>query len=327
MKNRGEENHSTVHVSAMAKTVGDVMKGEVATAAIDDPVSEVLQVMRKHDADSVVVTEGDHIRGVITERDLVRRVLCERADPKKIKAGDIMTAGVQTVTPKTPLTDAVTLLDDGGAGSLPVVEDGKVVGVAKDADIYHTILDDLPAAEAGGRKPAAEGCFRYRLKPGLTYLIKEDKPVKSFEIFADAVKCGVDGLCFTRMNPKKLRSTYDLENTPVFWLTNASTEHKSIPPSGFTELSLLVHKLLQDVKRCVIILDGIEYLATNTNYKQTLRLIQSLRDSVVDTNSHLIIPVCHGAWDSRELKLLEAEMDVVVDDIDEIKEKVHEMEK
>jgi len=308
------------------KTVDRIMVKDVVTASRDESIASVARKMGERNIGSVIVVEKRTVVGIVTERDLVRKVTCACKNPEHVKVNEIMTSKVITVTPETPIVEASNLLRNNKIKKLPVVEKGKLVGIVTETDITNVMREELLGIVPVLEESILEGGAKFDLKPGTVYLVKDENAKKSFDMFVDTVLKGVHGLCITRKNPGKVKLQYGLEKTPVIWLTNVATEHTSIMPNGIIELSMLVSKFLTDVEHCVILIDGIEYLITHNDYPQTLKMIQMLKDKVADGNSHLILSINHDTWDEKQLKLLESEMDIIVSDMKDIKQKLHSLE-
>lgn len=83
---------------------------------------------------SVLVVEKDALVGIFTERDALFRVLAGGLDPDRTKVGDVMTADPQTISPDRPLVHALHLMHDGGFRHMPVVENGRPVGMVSIRD-------------------------------------------------------------------------------------------------------------------------------------------------------------------------------------------------
>lgn len=153
--------------------------------------------------------------------------------------------------------------------------------------------------------------MRHRLDEGKTYLINEEKPIKSNEIFLDLVTHGISGLYLTRQNPEQIRKAYELERTPIIWLTREKTDERSIEPTDLVELSHTMKEFMRDSGESVIMLDGIEYLIVQNGYKEILQFVQSLKDSISLSHSRLIIPLDPSTIDNQQLHLLRREMIVL----------------
>lgn len=146
------------------------------------------------------------------------------------------------------------------------------------------------------------------LEPGFTYLIKEEKGVRSYSLFVEAIEKGVKGFCVTRDYPLKVRSKYNLGDTPVIWLTNIGKDD-SLRPKDLEKLSFSLEQFLSK-NGGIILLDGLEYLITNNNFLTVLRFVQSLRDQVAIHHSILMLAMNPSTLDPHEMNLLEKEVDV-----------------
>jgi signal-transduction protein with cAMP-binding, CBS, and nucleotidyltransferase domain len=86
--------------------------------------------MRSRNVSAVLVTEGDaELIGIFTERDAIRRVLAEGMDPVSTTLADVMTDNPDTVTPQDTALDMVRLMHAAQCRHLPIVDQGKVVGM------------------------------------------------------------------------------------------------------------------------------------------------------------------------------------------------------
>ena len=98
-------------------------------------VKHACQRMRERHVGAVLVTDKDHrLVGIFTGRDAVCRVLAEGKDPAETTLGDVMTREPCTMPPTNSAIEALRLMHDGGFRHVPVVADGKVVGVVSHGD-------------------------------------------------------------------------------------------------------------------------------------------------------------------------------------------------
>ena len=80
-----------------------------------------------------------------------------------------------------------------------------------------------------GRSP-----YEITLIPGTTYIIAEEKPQKSLELFSELVRHGMDGLCLSRYNPETLSERYNVPADTVIWLTQKSEPgYRAVDPTNF----------------------------------------------------------------------------------------------
>jgi CBS domain-containing protein len=98
-------------------------------------VSDAARLMKQHHVGALMVVEGDRLTGIFTERDVVFRVLAEGRDALATRVFDVMTASPRTIDPDKTVEHALMLMYDGGFRHVPVVDDGRPVGMisARDA--------------------------------------------------------------------------------------------------------------------------------------------------------------------------------------------------
>ncbi len=77
----------------------------------------------------IPITEEGRLEGIVTDRDIVVRGIAVGKDPRECAIAEIMSAGPVTVTPKSSVDDASRLVAEHQARRLPVVDEGKLVGI------------------------------------------------------------------------------------------------------------------------------------------------------------------------------------------------------
>jgi CBS domain-containing protein len=116
--------------------VRHAMAERPVTATPDMNAGDAAGLMASNDIGVVSITEGDRLVGLVTDRDLVLRVLADRKDPRSVRLGDIATTrGIETVTPDTQLGDARAMMAAKRIRRLPVVKDGRLVGMLSLGDV------------------------------------------------------------------------------------------------------------------------------------------------------------------------------------------------
>ncbi len=160
-------------------------------------------------------------------------------------------------------------------------------------------------------KPEAEGVEetapKFALETATSYLVKEEHPDNSYEIFKDWVMHGHQGLCITRDFPAKIRKKYGLEKSPIIWLSTSETEN-TVPPQNLSALFYNIENFLKKSEQGMIILSGLEYLITHNSYQSVLKFIQLLNEQIALRDSVLIVPLSPLTLDEKDLKMFEREL-------------------
>ncbi|CAM5639119.1 CBS domain-containing protein OS=Streptomyces tendae OX=1932 GN=F3L20_16795 PE=4 SV=1 [Streptomyces tendae] len=119
----------------MTQYVRDVMTGDPVTVEPLTSVTAVARIMRDRDLGAVLVTEGDRLRGLVTDRDLVVRSVAEGGDPEQFTVAGACSDDVVTVRSDEELEHAVRLMREHAVRRLPVVDDGRPVGIVSLGDL------------------------------------------------------------------------------------------------------------------------------------------------------------------------------------------------
>jgi acetoin utilization protein AcuB len=114
------------------------MSSSPVTTTEDEKLSTIESHMREGNFRCAPVLDQGHLVGMITDRDI--RSHQERLN--EVSAKDAMSERPVTVAPTTPLHDAARLLFEQKIDALPVLEDGRLVGVMTTSDILQAFLDE-----------------------------------------------------------------------------------------------------------------------------------------------------------------------------------------
>ena len=113
------------------------------TLEVVKPVTTILDAiarMNQRRIGSVLVMEGDRLAGIFTERDVLTRVVTGRLDPAKTPVAEVMTRQPVTINPTTTVREAMMVVTDTRRRHLPVVAEGKVLGMVSIGDLTRWIV-------------------------------------------------------------------------------------------------------------------------------------------------------------------------------------------
>jgi CBS domain-containing protein len=135
----------------MARSVGDIMTRNPRTVDAGDSVAEAARQMRDGDFGSVLVLDNGRVDGIVTDRDIAVRAVAEGRDPESTQVSEIYSTGVATVEPSQSIEDAVQTMREHDIRRLPVVENGRPVGILSLGDLAveqdpESVLADISAS-------------------------------------------------------------------------------------------------------------------------------------------------------------------------------------
>jgi len=119
----------------------------VVTVSPDTTVHKVATLMAGKNVGAVMVVDGEALVGIVTERDVVFRVVARGLDPATTAVADVMTPRPHTTTPDVPFGSALAVMHEKGFRHMPVIENGKPVGIVSARSAMDPEMEDF-AAEA-----------------------------------------------------------------------------------------------------------------------------------------------------------------------------------
>ncbi|MGE4352679.1 MAG: CBS domain-containing protein [Oscillospiraceae bacterium] len=129
--------------------INEIMTDRVVSIDGDEPVMAAARLLKRHNIGALPVTDKEQrLRGIITDRDIVLRCVATEADPKTTRVSEVMSRGIVTATPSDVVDSAVRLMSQDQVRRLPVVEDGRLVGMVTLCDMARSSTCEMEAAEA-----------------------------------------------------------------------------------------------------------------------------------------------------------------------------------
>jgi len=140
--------------------VSDWMTKKVFSIEPDDYLSDAIYLMRERSVKHVPVLRGEKLKGIISDRD-IREYSPSKATSldvyelhyilAKTRIKEIAKTKIITTTPDTPVEEAAMVMLDNNIGCLPVLDDGMLVGIISDKDIYRALVDITGVRHGGSR--------------------------------------------------------------------------------------------------------------------------------------------------------------------------------
>ena len=123
--------------------VRSVMQRRVLKAPPQTLVNEAAKLMANRNVGAIMVVEAARLVGICTERDIVFRVVALGLDVQTTRIADVMTPAPVTVDPDKPFGYALLRMHEGGFRHLPVIKDGKIVGIVSARNAMDPALEEF----------------------------------------------------------------------------------------------------------------------------------------------------------------------------------------
>jgi len=116
---------------------------KLLTAPPETTVSKAVELMARRKVGAIVVVEHQRLVGIFTERDAVFGVIARGRDPQTTRLADVMTTAPQTVDPDKSFGYALILMHENGFRHLPVIENGKIIGIVSARNALDPDLEEF----------------------------------------------------------------------------------------------------------------------------------------------------------------------------------------
>jgi CBS domain-containing protein len=127
------------------KTVKQLLEGKrhkLISVSPGETVFEALRKMADNDVGALIVMDADKLVGVFSERDYARKIILQGKSSRETVVREIMSGNVIAVRPGQTVEDCMGLMTDKRIRHLPVLEDGKVIGVVSIGDVVKEMLSE-----------------------------------------------------------------------------------------------------------------------------------------------------------------------------------------
>jgi CBS domain-containing protein len=127
------------------KTVAELLRAKpsrVVSVRPDQSVLEAIKVLATEDIGAAIVMTGERLAGIFSERDYTRKVVLKGRASDTTRVEEIMTPNVVVVSPRTRSRECMQLMTEKNIRHLPVVDEGRVVGMVSIRDIVSDIIAD-----------------------------------------------------------------------------------------------------------------------------------------------------------------------------------------
>ncbi len=194
----------------------------------------------------------------------------------------------------------------------PEVENAKKSGFrAYDIPRGPYIIED---EESGSAMRLFSELISLPLRPDAHIPGKEDSASATLEYLIPR------GIIVTREFPENIRERFNIQVTPIIWLTETAGERR-IAPTSLAVLTDTLIRFMESNPNSIILLEGIEYLMTFNEFKKVLKYLDSLNETTWISKARMMIALNPRAFDDKELAMIERDRRVVKgeDGVEELK--------
>ena len=122
--------------------IKDIMQTKLITLSPEATIREAARLMKEQDVGCVLITNGQHLKGIMTDRDIACW-LAEGKDPSKVDVGSAMQRNVITAAPETDIYEVSKFMASRKIHRLPIVEDNKLCGLVTTSDLAGVLEEEI----------------------------------------------------------------------------------------------------------------------------------------------------------------------------------------
>jgi hypothetical protein len=153
-------------------------------------------------------------------------------------------------------------------------------------------------------------------EPGSTVIIRDKRLERPLAILMEETAKGRAGLCILRTPPEAVRKKHAIDCSMV-WLTKTEGVKEEggdlgkkdafVSPTDLPKLTTMIKSFSTENKGGVVVLEGLEYLVTQNDFKGVLKFLSTVRDQVYLAKAMLLLPIDPSIFEEKDLKALERE--------------------
>ena len=129
------------------------MTRDPRTVNATDSLVDAARVMNESDIGDVIVVDGEQIQCIVTDRDIVVRAIAEGRDPQSTSVSDVCSPSLETIEPDASIDEALRKMREADIRRLPVVQDGRPIGIVTLGDLAVEREPDSTLADISAASP------------------------------------------------------------------------------------------------------------------------------------------------------------------------------
>jgi hypothetical protein len=167
----------------------------------------------------------------------------------------------------------------------------------------HGILAAMPS---GTKLPA----IFQELQSSKARLFKEEKNSQAYRKLKGALEYGFEGLCFTKLEPQKVRAMYGVEKAFLVWLTfkEAKTD-KIVNPKNLAGLGNIIStEISKNSSKAVVLLDCLDQIVLANSFREAERLLKKIKELCQENGATFLLSIDPEMFEEEQLAAIEKEM-------------------
>lgn len=161
---------------------------------------------------------------------------------------------------------------------------------------------EMPQATHEGKRGLAAP---FPLKEGVCYLVRCKSVDSTFRVANNYADQGIPVLGVSRIYPARLHARYGLASATIRWITESPGEG-CFDPTAVSSLAGAIESFIEDhPDGCLIVFDGIEYIAMNNGFTKTLRFVEHLNEYVMPRRATLLVTIDPDCFEPKEFARLD----------------------